>query len=380
MTRIARGIYRDAYGFRVVWQDAGHSREKRFPADAPLEVLKAFRARQVHQAQALAQGERRGSFVRDVVRFLKARKQRPCFKSDRAHLRPWVQRFAGRSRWHLTHDGCAQAVEQWRATGYSPREIRHRVRLLIALFRFCDGPTCATPCDGLELPRLVKTRPIAVSAATVRAVALELRKHEIRRWLRDAKTRARYLVLATTGQRPAQVMRAHPLDLDWDQRVWYVRPAKGDAGSILPLNDDMVAAWQLFVQAHAWGRYDTRSFAKTLRRCGWPAGIRPYALRHTVGLTLSQLGVDLGDIQAHMGHQNVNTTRQFYVPALPARQRAASARIDHRVGPWGLELPRSAAKARAEQKGKGLRKSRHLRSAADRAETDRARGSTRKSG
>lgn len=158
----------------------------------------------------------------------------------------------------------------------------------------------------------------------------------------SAATRARFLVLATTGQRPAQLMRATPADVDLERRLWFVDPAKGDNGTIVYLNDDMLAAWQLFIAANAWGGYSTSAHARCLRRAGWPEGIRPYNARHTVGLSLSQLGVDLGDIQAHMGHRSIETTRAFYVPAVLSRLKAASELLGAR-GLADLAVPSASA-------------------------------------
>jgi len=340
MTRrrtIAPGVYEDAYGYAVRWRDRGRPREKRFPRDTPIDRLKAYRAEQQRQVADLTVPT--GSLVRDVARFLTTRKGRPSFKSDRAHLRPWVHRFKRLSRWHITRELVEQAIAFWRAAGYSARELRHRVRILQQLYHALDGAASRTPCDDVTLPPIPKPRPISVSDDVVRSVAEQLWKGEQVGHLRDGKTRARYLVLATTGQRPAQVMRARREDVDLARRLWFVRPAKGDGGTTLYLNDDMVRAWQVFVEAQAWGAYDSRSFAKVLRRNGWPKGIRPYTLRHSVGLGLSARQVDLGDIQSHMGHSSPATTR-IYVPGLSARAQAASEKLDGRLGPsFGLSRP-----------------------------------------
>lgn len=322
---IAPGVYQDQYGYAVRWVSHGIRREKRFPRDTPIEVVKAFRARQVQQA-APPPDTPTSSFVRDIVTFLRTRKGKKCYKADRAHLRPWARRFPGKSRWSITRDDVMRAIAEWTADDYSAREIGHRVKLLKQVYLTLE-PGSATPCDRVKLPTPPKTRPMGVAPALVRQVAANLVAAEQCGHLRDAKTRARYLVLATTGQRPAQVQRAEPFDVDLEARRWIVRPAKGDNGTIVYLNDDMVAAWQLFISAQAWGAYDSRSFARTLRSSGWPEGVRPYNLRHRVGLALSEAGVDLGDIQAHMGHSTPTTTRQFYVPVVPARLQLATQRI-----------------------------------------------------
>lgn len=357
--RVALGVYRDRYGFRVMWRDRGRLREKRFPLDTPLDTLKAFRARQTKIAGPKMQTR---GLARDVVTFLRTRKSLPTFKSDRAHLRAWLQRFPHRNRWTLTRTDVQLAIAGWEGQGYSAREIRHRVRVLKQLYVTLD-PDQPTPCDHVRLPALPKPRPVPVSDTIVRDVAVKLRAAEITKRLRDSKTRARYLVLATTGQRPAQVMRAKPDDVDLQNRVWIVRPAKGDAGTLIALNDDMAAAWALFRQANAWGRFNQRSFVKTLRRNGWPAGVRPYALRHSVGMALSAASVDLGDIQAHMGHQSPQTTRTFYVPALLARQQAASATIEGRLGPSAIlpSVPTQDCQHDARRKGESAPESATIR-------------------
>jgi integrase len=359
-TKVAKGIYRDAYGYSVVFRSGGKPIEKRYPLDTPIETLTRIRERERSRAPRLVQP---GSFVRDAVRFLAGRRALASFKSDRAHLRPWIHRFVTRSRFAITPELVREALADWQLAGYRPREIRHRWRILSQFFDSFDDEDTPNPCRKVKPPKIQKTRPRSVSAELIREVAVNLRIQEsdgIGR-LRDAKTRARFLVLATTGQRPAQLRRAVPADVDLDRRVWFVDPAKGDNGAVIYLNEDMLAAWQLFVAARAWGHFDGRSFVKTLQRNGWPKGIRPYNLRHTVGLTLSELGVDLGDIQAHMGHASPATTRQFYVPGVPARLMLASQKLDGRMAVAAGALPRSGSMNGIEQDAKDRKKTRDPR-------------------
>jgi integrase len=347
MKRISLGVYADRYGYRVTWRDRGHQREKRFDPDTPLDVLKRYRAQRVKTATA-GHGPKTG-LARDVVRFLQFRKGLRSYVTERAQLRAWIHLYPRLSRWAITSDHIRKAVAIWQAKGYSAQEIRHRVNALKRLYRTLDGVR-DTPCDGVRLPPLPKARPVPVPDDLIRGVAVQLRIQEqegIGR-LRDAKTRARYLVLATTGQRPAQVKRALPSDVDLERRIWIVRPAKGDRGTVVVLNDDMRAAWQLFRAADAWGDFNTRSFVRTLRRNGWPKGIRPYNLRHSVGFALSSAGVDLGDIQAHMGHSDPRTTRSFYVPTLVGRQARAAAAIDGRLGPTAIGPAMTAPRTKGE--------------------------------
>lgn len=356
-TTVATGIYRDAYGYEVRWQAHGRPKSKHFPADTPLETLKAYRQTKARIGARSAMPD--GSFPRDAVRFLVGRKGLVSWKSDRAHLRPWIHRFRRLSRYAITREQIQKAITEWQRAGYKPKELRHRWRILRQCLDVYE--VTPNPCQGVHLPIIQRTRPRSVPDTLVRDVALALRKQEIIGRLWDGKTRARFLVLATTGQRPTQVRRAQPADVDLERRIWFVEPAKGDNGAIVYLNDDMHAAWSLFIAANAWGRYDSRSFAKTLRRNGWPKGIRPYTLRHTVGLSMSELGIELGDISAHMGHANINTTRQAYVPALLSRLKDASERIDGRLGgPFATEpLPRTSTTSRRARKAKACQEAGH---------------------
>ncbi len=325
--RLARGIFDHRGGREVRWRDGGQTRTKWFPADAPLDALTAYR--DTKERIRSRQPKDTGSFPRDVVKFLRPRKGLASYRADCSHLRCWVSKFKKLSRFAITREQIAAVIADWRPR-YSPRELRHRLRLLKQVFTHYD-PDRANPCEGVRLPTPAKSRPRSVADTIIAAVAERLRAQELAGRLRTAKTRARYLVLATCGQRPAQVKRAKPADVDLERRLWFVEPAKGDNGTVVYLNEEMLAAWHVFIAADAWGSYDTVSFVKTLRRNGWPAGIGPYNLRHSVGLSLSERGVELGDIQAHMGHTSPATTRAFYVPGVLARLREASVKLDRRL-------------------------------------------------
>ena len=80
--------------------------------------------------------------------------------------------------------------------------------------------------------------------------------------LTDLKTRARFMVIASTGVRPAELKRAERGDVDLDRRVWAVRTAKGGSPRVFWLNDDMKAAWDAFIAAEAWGHFDGSDYIK----------------------------------------------------------------------------------------------------------------------
>lgn len=96
----------------------------------------------------------------------------------------------------------------------------------------------------------------------------------------------------------------------------------------------MRAAWELFIAAEAWGTYKTAYQAAALRRAGWPADVKPYQARHTLGITLSEGGADLSDVGSMMGHKQISTTRRHYVPVLNSRMQKASESLAGRFSGW----------------------------------------------
>ncbi len=375
-TTIAPGVRRDAYGIQARAEWRGTAKYARFAIDANLADIQAWQRRTRKHLKARAGfdtpvatgGAARATLEYDLARFLPQIAGRVSFKADRSHLRAWlpvVTRYPTRplgtmSRDEITTEDINLALAQWRTLpspravrrihvttyarqrednaiviqGYdrqtpatsgqvvATRTIRHRCRLLAELYHTLDGAAAPTPVDEAKVPTLgdVKAIPIGVSVETVRLVARALAKG-------DEKTYARFAVLATTGQRPCQVMRARPEDLNLEVGRWVVRSAKGAPAHTITLNGEMVTAWRTFAAADAWGVYDTTQYGRRVHAAGWPHGIRPYNARHSVMMDALEAGVDLGDVQGLAGHTSPLTTRAFYGPLAVSRQRLVSDKL-----------------------------------------------------
>lgn len=345
--RIATGIYQDQYGRAATVKVGRVQREQRFPPDAPIDRLQAWQVRTRAELTEDRDDARaiddpvpaRGTFAGDLPRRLKQLEGRASFKSDRSHLRAWLPFIGRMPRPSIRPSHVRAAFSAWIADGKSARTIRHRRRVLRELYQGLDGAHARPPLKGVNVPKPDDPHPTPVPIATIRKVAASLKKgkrgekrHGPNRTLapvtypEPAKARARFLVRATTGQRPSQIMRALPADVDLKRRVWFVRAGKGGRQVPLPLTADMVRAWQAFKAAHAWGPFDSRSFSKTLRRHGWPANVRPYNLRHTFAIDHLLAGTPIGDLQGLLGHRQIETTRTFYGPVLLARLRKTVGR------------------------------------------------------
>jgi integrase len=328
--RIAKGVYRDGSGIAGVAAAGEHRREHRWPLGTDLATIQDWQRRTRRDLERLTPKTPRGTLTADIARYVRQIQHLTSWRERRAELRAWEARFGGVLRSRITADHVRQIVGAWSADGVAQKTLRNRVWTLSHLYHLLDGEDTPTPCDEVRLARPIKTPPIAVTPAVVVHVDAQLQAHETSGVLRSAHTRARFRVLAACGRRPSELMRTLPTDVDLERRVWTPRNGKGGLSDPIYLNDDMLAAWELFVKVGAWGTFCTSSFARVLHHCGWPETVRPYNLRHSVGIAMSDAGIDLADVQVHMGHSRIATTRHFYVPAARGRMQLASAAIDHR--------------------------------------------------
>lgn len=340
-TRIATGIYSDQYGVSVVVKHRGERREERFAPDTPMSELERHRAR-MRTDLLEDQAERapddpepaRGTFAADIPRYLKQIAGRVAFKSDRSHLRAWIPIIGSMRRAAVKASHVREAIAAWQSAGTSARTIRHRRRVLRELYQALDGINAKPPTRGVKTPRPPDPHPVPIAYKDIRRVARSLRKgkRHARGYGSDSdKGYARFLVRATTGQRPSQIMRAQPADVDLKRKIWWVRPGKGGNMIPLPLDAEMVKAWKIFMKADAWGLFDARSFSKLLRRHGWPAGVRPYNLRHTFAIDLLLHGADISDVAGFLGHKDSSTTRRHYTGVVLARLRKIAAKRNRRI-------------------------------------------------
>lgn len=333
--RIAEGVYEDASGWSATVKigdgKTAKQREQRFPAGTSLEFIQAWRRETRDRLlddreQAQTAAPTADTYRADVERYLPTIAHRPSAAADASHLKAWYPRLADLSRRKIRQSHIRDGVAAWLEAGKSARTVRHRVRVIRELWHALDGKHAPTPAMGVDLPRPPAPHPVAVPWSTVTRVAASLAKgkrHKKGYGGDCVLGRARFLVLATTGQRPTQIMRTQPGDIDLKRRLWFVRAAKGGHGIALPLDAEMVRAWKTFMAANAWGPYDTRSFSHLLRRHGWPTGVRPYSLRSTFAIDMILGGADLSDVQAALGHEQIDTTRRHYASIQLVRARRA---------------------------------------------------------
>ncbi len=353
--KIAPGIYRDATQWYATVRVRGAGeldpktrrrkpafREKRFPLSVSIIEIQAererIRARLLNQAD---RGTAAGSFARDAASYLKNFTTHLVSAKDRKNeINEWVKALGkDRPRGTIKPADVARIRGEWLAAGKSPKTVNNRTDSLRHLYRSLDGKRAWTPCDDLQ--RLhVHRRPIRhVSDAIILGVDQKLQEHEQltgrhKDRIQTKKPRARFRVLVSTGRRHSEIMRAERGDIDLERRIWLPRDGKGGFSPGIYLNDDMLAAWTFFIEAEAWGNFETGRFSIQLRKAGWPDDVPVYNARHTFGITLSESGVDLADVGAMMGHRQASTTRKHYVPVLNSRLQKVSESLSGRFAGW----------------------------------------------
>jgi integrase len=351
--RVTRGIYLDRFGYEAHVCVRGQRSSKRFPSTQDVKTIKQWRREEEDRlGLAVKPKDARGTLAADVNRYIALIKPLKSWREIRSHLRAWIALHPHTPRWRLTAEDVRTARSLWRRLHVSPKTVNHRVAALARLYRVLDGKRAATPCGEIEMLEVPSEPPKPVPAAVIRKVLAKLEQREHTDKRTNAKKRARFMVLASCGVRPSEMMRAQPGDVELKKRWWRTRDGKGGfRPGGLPLTREMVQAWKVFIAANAWGKYSTRDMAEQLRALGWPEDRRPYELRHSLGLALDDAGTDLADISAVLGHSRPLTTRSHYVGVRRERLRSVISRLEGRLG-WPVRDRNTGRQVKHSKKGR----------------------------
>jgi integrase len=332
--RIAKYCFQDGSGRSCIVPDpaTGRQKELRFPPDTPVsEMRRHAEAWQKTRGRRVRRRDDRGTLTRAIADWESQEQHLISWKERRAELRAWAKLYGDKRLGLISDVDCRRAISQWAQEGVAPKTVRNRMWTLKHLYKLTYGPDYPTPLDHIDPPSIPRSVINPTSPETILSVYRNLLDAERKGLLRDQKTRARFMVRAASGRRPSEIMRAEPDDVDLERRIWRVRDGKGGWSEGLYLNDDLLEAWKVFVAAGAWGYFDTSAHARALHSAGWPKHVRPYNMRHSVGIGLSESGVDFADVAGFLGHKDVRTTRKNYVPVLNSRMERAARMIEGRL-------------------------------------------------
>lgn len=332
-----KGVIEDKYGLRVyvkVGKKQIETREfKRGDADV-WDRIKDWQDEKRLMLRRQRGPSSTGTLRGDATRYLAHMKPvlaKSSYASRVCEINAWLPKLGHLKRSLLTRKHILDLRQTWLEAGLAPKTCNHRTRALKHLFRYLDGAKAPSPLDDVPKLKEPPAAPKFVDVRTIKRVAAKL----------TGKTLGRFMVLTSTGQRPAQLKRARPGDVDLRRRLWLVRAAKDGNPIPVILTDDMVAAWRVFIAAEAWSPVDPKTgelkpwdgsdYAKELYAAGWPKDIRPYNAKHTVAIALANAATEWEDVKDWFGHKDVKSTR-IYTGQVLNRLRKTSAKLAGRIG------------------------------------------------
>jgi len=188
------------------------------------------------------------------------------------------------------------------------------------------------------LPVNLTSKEIGQLLATARTLAEAAPTPKKRRgYLRDA---AMIATAICAGGRVSELcnLRIENVDLDGDKML-HILHGKGNKDRNVPVSDylrQQLAAW-IGERQSGWlfdgprgRRLNPRTFQLRLASLGAKAGIakrvKPHQCRHSFATGLLQAGADIAEVQALLGHANLQTTA-IYLSVYPERLRGAVNRL-----------------------------------------------------
>lgn len=363
--RVAEGVYQSSKSTVAAKVQVGSGEhalveEKPFPIGTPNKEIQAWRDAKRVELRKLVPVIARGTIESEIPTYLERAAKRPAsLPAKKSEMNAWKDQIGTFRRHQVKPAQIDAAIRAWLAAGVSKKTIVNRCRTLHHFYvTMADDKRTPTPLDNVDVPAPPKRQPKHVPATLVirtekrlraaieDARALAKRNHKLQPYVRHAeRTRARFMVYATTGIRPSQLKRLRQAHVDVRRRVVDIAAGKGGEPILQAMNTEQLAAWRAFVAADAWGSYDDTKFRRRLRAAGWPKGLRPYELKHAVGITLAEQDADRHDIKDWYGHADVKTT-EIYTGRVMTRVRRTAAKLDHRFGwaakPSHADVPRKA--------------------------------------
>lgn len=312
------------------------------------------------------------AFPEDVTRYLKAVTSMPTYSDRERDMLRWAAIFRGRDRNSITPLEIRTHLEGWRVTKAASTCNKRRTALM-SFYTELNGRSGYNPVRDVEkYPEEEEIR--SQHPYTILRVLS---------FMRPSQTRARLMVILTTGWPHAQLKRLKPEHLKLDQARAFVTPRqKGKRGKVrrgkwLPLLPAAVNAlrefvkWDCFTKPHpVTGKPRPFShsamhsaFARALEklnahraRLGSPAlDIHPYDLRHVFGTWLAHQLTDERAIQELMIHSRIEQTRRYTEAATQGRVERAVAGITVAIATQAVKS-RANASTRVEKKPRNLRK------------------------
>jgi len=190
---------------------------------------------------------------------------------------------------------------------------RNTIMLAAAALKFFYVEILKKDWKEIKMPKKEKRLPEVLS------------KEEVRSLIDSAdnvKSRLIISMLYSSGLRVSELVNLKVSDLNFDEKVGWVRKGKGSKDRIFTVSEALSKEVKEYLQ----GRENVYLFSKekplttrniqkiifgTRKRSGINKKITPHTLRHTYATHLLENGVDIRMIQELLGHASLSTTQLY---------------------------------------------------------------------
>jgi integrase len=351
-TKIAKGVYQDAYGFEVVVSKGSGAAmlqsTKRFPLGTKLSDMTGWWHREKSKLIAAKGGPAgRGTLAADVETYLRRAHLTDRRRAERRkQLAWWIARFGTKSRAMLEGTALAEALDEQREWSASTTN-KYRTALS-NLFTVLDGK--GSPNPFRNVPR--RPEPPAVrrdqSYDLIDAIMAHIRDRG--RGAAPSRTKAFLRVEAYAPVTRAQLVRMTPGDVDFVGKTIATpgrHKGQGTLAQRKPISDDAVEAFRAFDAAGCWGRRPSKSSIwRTFTRARDAAiqelrqtrpdldlsradTMRPYDLRHSQGTLVQAIVGNLSTTGRYLDHapNQPGTTMRYAQGAVDEQMMAAGRAV-----------------------------------------------------
>ena len=208
-----------------------------------------------------------------------------------------------------------QDAEQWVADmsqqRMKPATIKRRVSSLRTFYTYLRGQGLIedNPIQYVSTPKKANSLPETISDKTIRATLYDTNI--------DLETRAMIAILAETGMRISELLKAQTTDCDimnhsmrvhgkgMKERLVYF----GDMTAAYLQNQDVRKRRNLFMKEDRQARYDI--YLALSKHCQPGEHCTPHNIRHTYATDLLNGGMGIMSVSRLLGHEHVSTTERY---------------------------------------------------------------------
>jgi integrase/recombinase XerD len=166
----------------------------------------------------------------------------------------------------------------------------------------------------LEVPKKEKKLPIVLSPEEIRAM-IDATEHQ--------KSRLILKLLYSSGLRVSELVNLKPKDLDFNQKIGWVRKGKGSKDRLFKIAESLLNPLKKWIEKNPQNQYlfsedkplTSRNIQLLMKSAAKKAGIvkkvTPHTFRHSFATQLLEHGENLIIIQQLLGHENLETTKIY---------------------------------------------------------------------